>query len=209
MRSPRLERRVATASNRRSPSAFGAGAREAFGKRGAMTAKGGDDRKALDGLARRYAEPLRRFFSRKGRTLDNSVDDLVQEVFLRLLRRANLQNIAEAENYVFRTASNVLIDHRRRGRVRREADHDQLVEFDHASEEPSAERVLIGKDDARRVAKALAILPERTRTIFILNRFEGMSYSQIALALEISTSAVEKHMMKAIAHLMRRMEQDS
>jgi RNA polymerase sigma-70 factor (ECF subfamily) len=174
-----------------------------------MTTKGGDDRKALDGLARKYAEPLRRFFARKGRALDNSVDDLVQEVFLRLLRRSNLQTIVEAENYVFRTASNVLTDHRRRGRVRREADHDGLAEFDLASEEPSPERVLIGKDDARRVAEALTRLPERTRTIFVLNRFEGMSYSQIAHALEISTSAVEKHMMKAIAHLMQRMEQDS
>ena len=47
-------------------------------------------------------------------------------------------------------------------------------------------------------APALRGLPERTRHIFLLNRIHGKSYSEIASLLDISSSAVEKHMMRAL-----------
>jgi RNA polymerase sigma-70 factor (ECF subfamily) len=55
-----------------------------------------------------------------------------------------------------------------------------------------------------RVMRALNELPERTREIFVLQRLEQMTYPQIAEALAISVSTVEKHMIKALAYLTAR-----
>ena len=45
-------------------------------------------------------------------------------------------------------------------------------------------------------------MPERTRDIFVLHRFENISYGEIAMRMNISVSAVEKHIMKALKLLM-------
>jgi len=54
--------------------------------------------------------------------------------------------------------------------------------------------------------RAMRELTERRRTILILCRIEGMSHPQIAKHLGISVSAVEKHVAKALRHLMERLE---
>ncbi|MGE5500238.1 MAG: sigma-70 family RNA polymerase sigma factor [Syntrophothermus sp.] len=48
-------------------------------------------------------------------------------------------------------------------------------------------------------------LPERCRAIFLLSRYEDMSYSEIAEALEISLQTVKNQMSKAIAILKKRL----
>ncbi|HCL3426564.1 TPA: RNA polymerase sigma factor [Pseudomonas aeruginosa] len=53
-------------------------------------------------------------------------------------------------------------------------------------------------DHLRRVEAALRGLPERTRRIFLLNRIHGRTYAEIAQAMQLSQSAVEKHMMRAL-----------
>jgi RNA polymerase sigma-70 factor (ECF subfamily) len=45
-------------------------------------------------------------------------------------------------------------------------------------------------------------MPERTRAIFLLKRLDGLRHQAIATQLGISVSAVEKHMVRAIEHLM-------
>jgi RNA polymerase sigma-70 factor (ECF subfamily) len=67
---------------------------------------------------------------------------------------------------------------------------------------------LLGKERLVRATAVLLELPERTRVIFVLRRLEGMRFNDIAARLGISVSAVEKHMQRAITHLMRRIEQE-
>lgn len=52
---------------------------------------------------------------------------------------------------------------------------------------------------------ALEELPPRTRAVFLLHRFDGFKYREIAKRLGISSSSVEKHMMVAIKHVLARM----
>lgn len=56
-----------------------------------------------------------------------------------------------------------------------------------------------------RALAALNELPERTRRVFVLVRFEEMSYKLVAQRLGVSVSAVEKHVMKALRHLNARL----
>ena len=54
--------------------------------------------------------------------------------------------------------------------------------------------------------QALAQLPELTREIFRLNRIEGMTHAEVARHLEISDSSVQKHLSKALAYVMQRLQ---
>ncbi len=154
----------------------------------------------LDSLARRYSPALHRFFSRK---IDQKCDvpDLVQEVFVRLARISEPDQIREPESYLFKTASNTLRDHLRRGRVRMS---DQQEKFDperHGETLSVPADAIEDRQAIERLQTALRELPERTRDVFVLRALEDMRTVPVARSLGISTRSVEKHYAKALAHL--------
>jgi RNA polymerase sigma factor (sigma-70 family) len=161
-------------------------------------------------LDRQFRTRLLSYFRRRVKE-SAEADDLTQEVFLRIARRREPLANDNIEAFVFTIAGNLLRDQGRRAAVRGGAvslDDEQVW-----SSTPSAlvevlhpDRVLIGKDDLRRALRALEELSERTRDVFILQRLEGMKNREIAVALGISVSAVEKHMVKALVHLSRRLD---
>jgi RNA polymerase sigma-70 factor (ECF subfamily) len=78
------------------------------------------------------------------------------------------------------------------------------VEFDpnrHFEVDFAPDQIAAGREDLRTVSLALLSLPERTRTILILHRLEGLRQREIAQRLGISVSAVEKHLIRALRHL--------
>lgn len=157
---------------------------------------------ALDAIARDYREPLRRFFRRRiGRHRD--ADDLVQEVFLRVARQGEAEAIETRSRYLFAAASNVLRDETRREAVRRNVALGLADTVAGQDQAPCPERILSGRQRVDNVLKSLRDLPERTRMVLMLSRFEEMTYPAIANQLGISVSAVEKHIMKALAHLRK------
>lgn len=157
----------------------------------------------------REAEPVRRWLIRYFRRRvpdETEVEDLVQDVFTRIVARDGGERVEHLGGYILKTASSVIADRARRRSVRHADSH---VAFDadlHGGEEFDAERVLSGREDLDAAAAALLSLPERTRTVFVLRRLEGYSYREIAGHLGISVSAVEKHLVKAIRHLSTEME---
>jgi len=52
-------------------------------------------------------------------------------------------------------------------------------------------------------SKALASMPEKQRTVFLLSRTDNLKYREIAEMLEISVKAVEKRMKLALEHLRK------
>ena len=130
------------------------------------------------------------------------VDDLVQEVFLRLVVRGEGEAIEHVRGYIFQTAASVLADRHRRRSVRHAHDHVQFDEEVHAEADFDSEHLLVVRETLRSATAALLALPERTRVIFILRRLEGFQYEEIATRLGISVSAVEKHMLRAARHLL-------
>ncbi|EJL33401.1 RNA polymerase sigma factor, sigma-70 family [Novosphingobium sp. AP12] len=76
-------------------------------------------------------------------------------------------------------------------------------------EETNALRTLLAKEKLRRVSAILMTMPERTRSVFILSRLEGLRYAEIATRYAISVSAVQKHMLRAIETLMQAGEDDA
>jgi RNA polymerase sigma factor (sigma-70 family) len=148
---------------------------------------------------------LVRFFRRR-RTAPGEAEDLAQDVIVSTLARSSWTSPEQAKGYVFRAAIN-----RWRDRRRRQISHGTQIEWNEDSarttgEVSSPERVLIVEDELLRVVAALQELSERTRDVFMLHRLEHMTYPEIARSLSISVSAVEKHVIKALAHLCGRIE---
>jgi RNA polymerase sigma-70 factor (ECF subfamily) len=157
-------------------------------------------RSLLEWLARRYTLALSRFFDRR---VDNKSDvaDLVQDVFLRLSLLKDPSDIEKPEQYLFTTAASALRDRSRRGAVREQHAHDAFDENAHAGSDFSPERVFASRQALHQLRTAIAGLPERTRSAFVLRVFEHLKMAEIAQILGISQRAVEKHYAKAMAHI--------
>lgn len=135
-------------------------------------------------------------------------EDLAQEVFLRMLQRGNIAVLEHARAYLFETASSVLLDRARRRAVRHDEAHQRFDLLRHGREDFPSERVLIGQEALDRASGLLLQLPQRTRAVFVLRRFEGLRYQDIARRLGISVSATEKHMVRAVSFLAERMGEE-
>lgn len=159
----------------------------------------------VDDIARRFRAPLMRYFGARARR-GVDIEDLVQEVFLRLARRVDDAPVQTAEGYIFAVANSVLADSFRRAARQLPAafGEDEARGARSVPEERSPERILLGQEELTLIERALLELPERTRVIFALSRYEEFTYDEIAASLGVSISAVEKHMMRALAHLARR-----
>ena len=154
------------------------------------------------------AELLRFLTARTGDATE--AEDILQDVWI----RASGQPPASIEHwraYLFRTANNLAID-RARARRRREARerrwsedaHGPLADAEEAVDPADPADVAIeARDEARRLAAAIAELPEGARRAFELHKIDGLSHADVAARLGISRSGVEKHMAVAMKHLRR------
>ncbi|HEY2660396.1 MAG TPA: RNA polymerase sigma factor [Caulobacteraceae bacterium] len=160
----------------------------------------------LDQLFRSQGPRLLRFLARRaiGRT---DADDMVQECFLRLARRTSGDTFPHnPEAYLHAIAVNLLRDRARTKASRGDHLHEPLDEEAIADTSPDQEQRLELREKLDQYDAVLVRLRPKTREIFLLHRIEGLTYGQIAAKTGLSQSGVEKHMMKAIAHLDRLFE---
>ena len=158
----------------------------------------------VEQLSARYRLPLRRFFERRLRASADA-EDLVQEVFVRLIRQGRTHEIHHLDGYVFQVAANVLRDHARRWSIREQEAHPAELEDEILEGGFSPERVILGQEAIEILIRALHELPAKTQAIFALYHFEAVSQVDIARRLNMSISTVEKHMSRANLHLLTRL----
>ncbi len=140
----------------------------------------------VDALYRTYSGWLKRFlrFRFRGR---EDYDDIVHDTFVRV-SRANVDTREDPRGYLRCVATNLVRDAARRAAVRAET-ADAPV--DPGMEGDQFESVLL--------KQVILSLPEIHREVFVLSRFAGMSYEEIAQHCGISVKAVEKRMTKALS----------
>lgn len=148
-----------------------------------------------------YGPALRRFFFK--RAPPGEAEDLVQEVFVRLMARSASEPVDNIERFLFKIAHNVLIDRQRHGQVEARVFRPVAAPREPACE-LSPERIVMGRQAVTRLVVGLRGLPPRTRKAFLLHRFEEMTYAAIARRMGVSVSAVEQLISRALEHLALR-----
>ncbi len=158
-------------------------------------------------LAQQYRPRLVRYFKNHLNTPDDA-EDMAQETLVRMMRDRQAGRVANIEAYLMTIAGNLLRDRFRRDRTRNVSQHVPLDENVEGwpTETVSGERVYQDRERLRTFVRHLDELPPRCQQVFLLNRYEGLTYSAIAGQLGISVSAVEKQMMRALLHFNTRLE---
>lgn len=155
----------------------------------------------VDRLFRTYHEPLVRYLTRRLGDRDWA-EEVAQETFLRAMRQ---ERITSERSWLFAVATNLVRDEARRDARRRR--HLELLraeaKAEEASEPPptSMERA----EEAAMARRALEALTERDREALLM-REEGLDYTEIAEALELSVGSIGTTLARARRRLMEAYE---
>ncbi|NUO00198.1 MAG: RNA polymerase sigma-70 factor [Saprospiraceae bacterium] len=126
-------------------------------------------------------------------------EDLTQEVFFELWRKKEAIEFAiSVRAYLRRAVVNKALNYIR-DRKKITDDEEKLLQVE--SREPSVTQQLDAEALQELIDQAIDELPEKCRLVFVLSRFEEMSYQEIADHLEISIKTVENQIVKALKHL--------
>ena len=124
--------------------------------------------------------------------------DLRQETYVRVFEAARHSLPRQVKPFVFSAARNLLIDRFRRARI---VSIDSVADLERsivATEDGDPERVLIDRDELRRLSDALENLPPRCREVVAMRKIDGMAQRDVAHRLGIAESTVEKQVGKGI-----------
>lgn len=162
---------------------------------------------ALNALMEAYKRPLAKRVMRLIKSREDT-EEILQELFVRVwTNREGIDPEQSIKAYLFRITENLVFDMiRKTNRQKRlftmyRSMH--LEAYDHVEEE------LYQKENRLLLYRLLEQLPEQTRRVFILCKFEGRSYSEVGKLLSISTATVNSHITKANRFLKKYVKNNS
>jgi RNA polymerase sigma-70 factor (ECF subfamily) len=156
------------------------------------------DRDAFASLVERYWSRLYRWLQHLTRCT-YTAEDLTQEVFLKVWGKLKLfQPGTNFRAWIFRVASNCLIDSRRRIRSPAQALPSTLGNHD-----PGPVAALLSQETHVLVEEALERLPLRFRAALLLRVQEGLSFHEIAQALALTEETARWRVFKARQILLK------
>ncbi len=133
-------------------------------------------------------------------------EDVAQETFARLLSVDNPTSIRQPRAFLYRIARNLVVDSSRKKIVRARYMVDMVDLEEHVSDKPSPDQLTEEEQLYHALQEAIREMPTRRRQVFILYRFGNVTQADIANQLGISTSMVERHLMKAMDHCRARLQ---
>ncbi|WP_394790988.1 RNA polymerase sigma factor [Rhodoferax sp.] len=148
-----------------------------------------------------YYRELLNFLSRKVSDRSTAAD-LVQESYVRVYTaQAAGSSIHDPRALLYRTARNLVIDHQRHGVVRADVEISPKEATPADAPGPrdwEPEAALSSRQGVSALVAAIDNLPQRCRQAFMLNRFDGQNYAQVAAQMGISVKMVEQHIKLAL-----------
>lgn len=159
------------------------------------------------GLVVSHGEQLRRFLMARLRSAAD-VPDVVQEVFLRMLRVPNHETIRSPEAYLFTVAQHVAQQH-----ALRQATAPVSVELSRMISELQG---AVSADPEMQVAAdqclealqgALDGLPPKARAAFMLHQRDGLSLLEVGERLGVSRAMVKKYLARALLHFRQSLQE--
>jgi RNA polymerase sigma-70 factor (ECF subfamily) len=164
----------------------------------------GDPR--MEAAAWNRLSPMVYRFLRRALGPVSEVDDLTQEVFLRLFANVGkLESHSALRSFVYSIAVRVLREELRSRKLRRWmffTDTGTLPESEGSPLDPEARQAL------RRFYQVLDRMGSLERTLFVLRQVEGMGLVEMAETLDMSLATVKRHLARTTEHLERVVARD-
>ncbi len=159
-----------------------------------------NDSRVFEKLVGKYFEPLYRFAWRYVKD-QQSAENIVQDVFLKTWRnRKNLDPSLSISSYLYRAVRNNSLNYLRSEKnVQHSIDDVNIMQF--SGKDPEEE--YIEKDRNAAINAAINELPEKCRIIFLMKKYDGLTYSEIADTLNISQKTVENQIGRAFKILRK------
>lgn len=134
-----------------------------------------------------------------------AAEDVAQETYIRVRKAIENGPVEHVEAFLFQTARNLALNHKRHRDMRSGIEREDVSEDDIANVAasiPSPETALIHRQRLHYVDAAMAKLPERARTVWLLGRIEKWPYPKIAEHLGVSPNTVFNDLKLAHAHCL-------
>lgn len=162
--------------------------------------------KIFEVLFKTWFAPLCKTVYRLVRDKDVS-QDLVQDVFLKTWNnRANLDLSQPIKSYLFKAAVNTALNHLESQKNNFSLDSDSAKLELNRIHAISVEQEIEFKEVQQMLNKSMDLLPPKCKAVFILIKYENMSYAEAAQSLDISVKTVENQMGKALKHMREYMQ---
>ena len=155
-----------------------------------------DDDKALESLFKAYYNSLCHFATFLTRR-DDLADEIVSDVFIRLWEiRKTLVVDRNLKAYLFRATRNTALNY-----LRQEKNVPESLDPETEQADYNPVDILIYNELESGIHSLIDTLPQQRKVVFQLNRFDGLTYQEIADILAISIKTVESQMGKALKQL--------
>jgi RNA polymerase sigma factor (sigma-70 family) len=142
----------------------------------------------------------------------DEAEEILQEAFINFARAAKTQTISNPDGYLMQIALNLAVDRIRQDASRRRREESWFETHsagrlggDYIAAIPRQDQALAAKQNMARLARCLEELSPRVRTAFIFHKIKGLTHNETAQEMGLSKSTVEKHIMKAMKHVMENM----
>ena len=137
--------------------------------------------------------------------------DVAQEAFLKAYRGLDaFKREARFSSWLYQIALNLCRDRLRRRRTRASVSLEELEEAGPVLVEPrpGAHELALQSDLASVVRRAVAALPEEQREVVILKEYEGLTFLEIAQALDVPVSTVKTRLYRGLGQMRLRLERE-
>ena len=152
-----------------------------------------------------YYYPRLYNFSKAFLKLEEGIDDILQEVFVRIWEnRRHIKQSYTFESYIFTITRNKLLNELR-SRLNNQKTRDRIFQSAVAREYLPFEADEF-VELAQKVELLIEELPARQKEIFKLSRIEGLSHKEIAEKLNITAKTVEYHITQAILYIKEKLK---
>lgn len=161
--------------------------------------------KAFEIIFKKYYQMLCNFSCKYLHDMDKA-EEIVQDLFVTFWEKRYELNIhSSVKSYLFRSAFNNSINYLKHKTI--ESKYEKYVkEVDHYETFDPLEEIK-STELNELIENTLNSMPERIRTIFQLNRFEGLKYHEIAEKLSLSVKTIEANMTKALKLLRKNLKE--
>jgi RNA polymerase sigma factor (sigma-70 family) len=167
-----------------------------------------ETRTFITSLVASHGVKLRRFLSLRVR---NAVDvpDILQEVYLRMLRVPSVESIRSPEAYLFTVAQHVIQQHAlRQSAAPPSVELSEMLNSVRAVPDVDPVLDLDAQQCLQQLQDGLDQLSPKQRATFLLHRRDGLSFDEISERLGISLPMVRKNLMQALVRLRARVAED-